>query len=145
MTKKLNETIAQAVRNLGGPSDIALGSRSAPARGDMIEEWQTKLLERLKREAEMHKRMLRVLLFACLVLFAIGLVLLFYHRGDAGMSRIVFGGGALAGMIAVLDIARRVLIDKASYDMLFTMLLVLPPDQAVAAVKNLYYTQEAKK
>lgn len=142
---RLNETIEEAVRELDGPSDIALGSRAAPAKADTIEKWRAKLLKRLEREAEMHKRMLLGLLLACLILFAIGVLLLFYHRENPSMSRLVFGGGALAGMIAVLDIARRVLIDKASYDMLLTMLLVLPPDQAVAAVKNLYYTQEAKK
>lgn len=142
---RLNETIAQAVRELGESSDIALGSRAAPARADTIEEWRAELLARLKREAEIHKKMLLGILLACLVLFVTGLFLLFYHREDPSMTRLVFGGGALAGMIAVLDIARRVLIDKASYDMLLTVLLVLPPDQAVAAVKNLYYTQEAKK
>lgn len=142
---RLNETIAQAVRELGGPSDIALGARAAPAKPDAIEEWRAKLLKRLEREAVMHKKMLLGILLACLVLFAAGLFLLFYHRGDASMSRLVFGGGALAGMIAVIDIARRILIDKAGYDMLLAMLLVLPPEQAVAAVKNLYYSQEAKK
>lgn len=142
---RLHETIEHALNELGEPSDIALGSRTKTVDPPPIEAWRERLLKRLEREADLHKKMLLGVVLACLALFATGLFLLVYHRGDPSMYRLVFGGGALAGMIAVLDIARRILIDKAGYDMLLATLLGLPPDQVVAALKNLHYTQQAKK
>ncbi len=147
----LYDTIAIALNELGDRTDMSLGSKSAGEESSpmeksiKIEDWRKRLLERLEREAGVHKWMLLVILLACITLFGVGLFLLLYNRDAPGSYRLIFGGGALAGMLAVLNVARRTLMDKAYYDIALPALTALPPDQVVVVLKNLKNTREAKQ
>lgn len=138
----LDDTISQALKQLGDPTNVELGSSTEPPDPTTIEEWQVRLLKRLEHEANVQKKLLLAILLVCLLLFAVGLFLLLYYFDDPSTYHILFGGSTfLAGMLAILRMARNVLIDKASYDILLAVLPVLPPAQVVMALKNLHYTR----
>ncbi len=149
--KRLHDTIAIALNELGEQIDMSLGSKPAVEESDAIEErakiedWRERLLERLDHEAGVHKWVFLGILLACATLFAAGLFLLLHHRDNPGSYQLIFGGGSLAGMLAVLNVARRTLVDKAYYDIVLPVLTALPPEHVVSVLKNLKHTKEAKK
>jgi hypothetical protein len=142
---RLHDIISLALDELGDESDISLGRGSDTKQLIRIEEWRTRLFARLEREAHLHKWLLLIIILACLLLFFVGLFILIYYRNSPGIYQLVFGGGALAGMLMVLNTARQALTDKAGYDVLIAILPDLPPDQVVAALKNMKYQRIDKQ
>ncbi len=143
--KRLHNTIAHALNELSERADMALGSKKKTTEPLNIEGWREQLLERLVREADVHKWMLLGILLACLLLFVSGLFLLFYHRDNPSAYQLIFGGGSLVSMVAVLNMARLTLIDKVRYNVLIGAVAALPADNVVVLIKSFFNTSLAKK
>ena len=141
--KRLHGVIANALNELGESIDMSLGSKTKAAELIDIEDWRDRLEERLYREAKVYKGIFLGIHSACLILFFVGLFVLFYYWDNPGIYQLIFGGGSLTAMLAVLNMARLTLIDKAYCDIMIPMISTLPADQVVIVLKNLKNTRFA--
>lgn len=138
---RLQTILKKALVEAGALKPIQMGP--APAKISVTHEVKVRLIERLLVESKFNNRFLVALTSLHFVVFILALWLVYYYRDSLRSISLILGGSALS-LLAVTRRLSDLWRTKMGVDVLIAILPSLSPDQAIQAVKDLYYDQRGR-
>lgn len=103
-------------------------------------EVKERLIEHLLVGLKFHNRFLKALIALHFLIFVVALWLVYYNRNSLGAVSAILSISVLL-LLGVIRSLSNLWQTKVGIDILIAILPGLPPEQAVKAVKDLYYNQ----
>lgn len=136
--RRLQTILEESLLEAGALKPVQMGP--VPAKISVTPEVKRRLIERLLRESNFNNRILVAVTCLHFLLFIIALWLVYYNRDSLSAISVILGGSVLS-LLAVTRSLSNLWRTKTGVDVLIAILPSLSPEQAIQAVKDLYYDQ----
>jgi hypothetical protein len=124
----------------GALKPVVLGT--APAKISVTPEVKERLMERLFIESKLHNRILMALMAVHFLIIIAAFCLVYFYRNDLTSTSVILGGsGSILSLLGITRSLSNLWRTKMAVDVLIAILPSLSTEQAIQAVKDLYYAQ----
>lgn len=136
--KRLQLVFEEYLEKTGRLKKVALGGPElrtiSPADNQL-------LINRLEKESKLNLRILIAIISMFLVLFGIGVLLVFVYIRSPKILSIIFGGDFLA-LLAIIRGLQQTWREKTTLDILLAVLPNLSPQEVVKVIECLYHSNK---